>query len=61
MTAVTARFVARRNYDGAAVRDALDLALENPKLGWIDEIVGRINGEKGRANFFQIGPGIVIA
>ena len=60
VTAVTARFVAERNHDGAAFWNALDLAFENPQLGRIDQIVGGIDREQWRANFFQVRAGVVI-
>src|SRR5438552_17468374 len=60
MTAMAARFVAERNYDCTAFWHALDLALKNPKLRRIDQIVGGINREQRRANFFEVWPGIVI-
>src|SRR5438876_12024144 len=60
MTAMAARFVAERNYDCTAFWHALDFALKNPKLRRIDQIVGGINREQRRANFFEVWPGIVI-
>ena len=57
MAAVAARLVAQRNHDRAAVRHALDLALENAELGRIDQVVGGIDGQKRRADFFEVGPG----
>ena len=60
VAAVAARFVARRNHDRASLRDALDLALENAELGRIDQVVGGIDGEKRRTDFFQIRSRIVI-
>src|SRR5436190_22186779 len=60
MTAMAARFVAEGDDDRPAARDTLDLALKNPKLRRIDQIVGGINREQRRANFFEVWPGIVI-
>ena len=60
MAAVTARFIAHWDDDGTALGNALDLALEDSKLRRIDEIVGGINREKRRVNFFQIRAGIVV-
>ena len=60
VAAVAARFVAEWNHDRAAVRHTLDLALEDAELGRIDQVVGRIDGEKRCANFFQVRSGIVI-
>ena len=45
----------------AAMRNALDLALENTELGRINQIIGGIDRQKRRAEFFQVWPGIVIA
>src|SRR5437763_15553726 len=39
VAAMTARFVAQRNYDRASARHAFDLALKNSELGRIDQIV----------------------
>ena len=61
MAAVAARFVAEWNHDCASFRNALNLTLKDPKLGRIDQVVGGINSEKRRTNFFKIQPGIVIA
>ena len=60
MAAVAARFLAERDHYGASVRDAFDFALQNPKLGRVDQVVGRIDRQKRRANFFQVWSGIVI-
>ena len=45
VAAVAAGFVAHWHDDGAAVRDALDLALEDTELGRVDQVVGKIDRE----------------
>src|SRR6185503_19887204 len=60
MASMAARFVAERNHDCAAVRDALDLALEDAEFGWIDQVVGGIDGQKLCLDFFEVRSGIVI-
>jgi hypothetical protein len=57
---MTARFVARRNYNRAAVRNPFDLAFENPEFAWINQIVGGINCQKRGLDFFQVRPGVVV-
>ena len=52
VAAVAARFVAEWNHDRAAVRHALDLALEDPELGRIDQVVGRIDRQQAARGFF---------
>ena len=42
------------------MRNPLDFALENSKLGRVDEIISEIDREQWRANFFQVRPGIII-
>ncbi len=58
---MAARFVAEWNDQRATVRNALDFAFENSKLGWIDQIVRGIDREQRRPNFFQVRTRIVIA
>ena len=60
MTTVAARFVAHRDHNRPTVRDALDLALEDAELGWIDQIIGGIDRKKRDANFLKIRTGIII-
>ena len=60
MAAVTARFVACRDDDGASVRNALDLALENPEFGRINQIIGGVDCQKLCLDFFQIRAWIII-
>ena len=57
MTAVAAGFVAQWNHDGAPVRDALDLALEDAELGWIDQIIGELIARSGTRIFSRFGLG----
>ena len=37
-----------------------DLAFKNPELGRINQIIGRVDGQKLYLNFLKIRPGIVI-
>ena len=60
MTAVTAGFVAQRNQHCAALWHALDFALQDPELRGVDHIVGGIDGEEWRVDFFEVGARIVI-
>src|SRR6059058_1798345 len=60
VTAVTAGFVAQRNQHRAALWHALDFALQDPELRGVDHIVGRIDGEEWRVDFFEVGARIVI-
>src|SRR5437016_10074057 len=54
VAAVAARFVAEWNDQRATVRNALDFAFKNSKLGWIDQIVRGIDREQRHPNFFQV-------
>src|SRR5436305_13925871 len=60
VTAVTAGFVAQRNQHCAALWHALDFVLQYPELRGVDHIVGRIDGEEWRVDFFKVGARIVI-
>ena len=60
MATVAARFVGRRDDDGVPVQDALDLAFEDAEFGRIDQVVGLVDREKGRTNFFQVRSRIII-
>ena len=60
MTAVAACLVTQRNHDRPSFRDTLDLTLEDPKLGRIDQVVGGIDGQKRCTNFFKVRSGIII-
>src|SRR2546426_4850464 len=60
VSAVASGLRAHRHDDGTALRYALDLTLENSKLRWIDEIVGRVDGKKWRPDLVQIRTGIVV-
>src|SRR5213082_4200583 len=60
VTAVTAGFVAQRNQHRAALWHPFDLALEDPELRGIDQIVGGIDRQEWGANFFQVRTGIII-
>src|SRR5438874_857823 len=55
VAAVTARFVGRWNHDRAPLGNALDLALEDAEFGRINQVVGRVDGEKRRTNFLEVG------
>src|SRR5205823_9056196 len=61
VAAVAAGLVAEWKHDRAPFRYALDFALENSQLRWIDQIVREIDREQWRADFFQARAGIVIA
>src|SRR4051812_9777765 len=61
VTAVPAGLVARWNNKGAPVRHAFDLALEDLQLRRIDQVIGRVDREQRRTNFFQVRARIVIA
>src|SRR5438876_1476114 len=60
VTAVPARFVAEGDDDRPATRDTLDLALQNPELWRVDQIIGGIDCQKLRVNFFEVWPGLGI-
>src|SRR5438046_10041674 len=60
VTVGTAGFVAQRNQHCAALWPALDFALQDPELRGVDHIVGGIDGEEGRVDFFELGARIVI-
>ena len=58
---MAARFIAERNHDCAAVRDALDLAFKDAELRRIDQVIGRIDCQQRRLGFFKVGSWIIIA
>src|SRR3954469_17185580 len=60
VTAMATRLVARLNHDRTPVGNALDLALENPQLRRINQIIGRVDCQKRCANFFETGTRIVV-
>ena len=60
MTPVTVCFIAQWNHDRAAFGRAFDLPFENAKLGRINQIVGGIDREEWRTDFFKVWAGIVI-
>src|SRR5439155_4526337 len=61
VAAVATRFVAEWKDHRTTVRNALNFPFENSKLWWIDQIVGGIDREQRRPNFFQVRTRIVIA
>ena len=47
--------------DEAAARDALDLALGDAELGWVDEVVGGVDVDQPCADALELGRGVVVA
>jgi hypothetical protein len=60
MRAVSARLRAQGDDDRPPPRHALDLALQDAELRWIDEVVGGIHRHQRHLDFFQVGTGIVV-
>lgn len=57
MRPVAARVGTERNDDGASVRDTSNLALEDAKLGRVDQIVGQFTATSGARIASSRGPG----
>ena len=56
MRAMPSRLWSERQYDGPALRDSRDLALDDAELGWTDEIAGGIDRKERRTDFL-LAPG----